>query len=151
MKSAVFLPNKSWLQGSVTHHGHLIPIERSPLHQHVPFLSLYMFTFILSLYFMSTCLFSEFTLISPAVLSPLNFLFSSSMVLCYQILCIFSVLYFTPACGFMLFWIIDIFSLANSPPSRAPRVSTGPIYHIIHPIYSFSFTHTHHRSCFLPL
>ena len=73
--------------------------ERSPRHHHVPFLSPCL-PFILSLYFMFTCLLFEFTSISPAVLSPsshiaraylvfycfrLNFLFSSSMLLCYQI------------------------------------------------------------------
>ena len=87
--------------------------------------------------------------------SPLNFPFSSSMLLCYQILCIFSLLHFTPPCGFMLFSIIYIFFffltnalfLPHTPhfstsfiTSSTTFIPSPPLIHTVTPVSSlFSF------------
>ena len=74
--------------------------------------------------------------------SPLNFPFSSSMLLCYQILCIFSLLHFTPPCGFMLFSIIYyFFSSPMLSSSLTHRTSQPHLSH--HPPHLFLPLHSH--------
>ena len=143
---------------------HLIPVERSPPHHHVPFLSLYILTLsslplfyvdmpAFRIYFSLPC--SSFPLLTHHMCLRLSIVLPSISHFPPPCFCVTKYYVFsrcTSLHSFLQFRAIFnymyVFFLSRQCSSSLARHTLQP-HHIVHHTYSFPSTHTHHHSHFL--
>ena len=110
-------------------------MECSPLYTHVPFLPFICEPFLPSSHI------TLHVLMSCSICLPSVSYFFSSMVFCFQIICIFLLLHFTPPCSFILLSIM-YFSYSCYCNSLHPSPRSCSLSHTPHLSTSQPFTFT---------